>query len=135
MAQPAHPQPQDDFPFLLFLTILAIETATAKINIALTTIVAIFSIIHASMEIPPVLLPLTRRIPSSLRPPVISTASPSTHIVPAHRQWRPRHTSNKHYIPFAAPFFLPRKQFPLPDDIIPSGTPSAALSPASTVQS
>lgn len=52
MAQPAHPQPQDDFPFLLLRTMLAIDTATARSRIALMMIVAIFSIIHVSIGIP-----------------------------------------------------------------------------------
>ena len=56
MAQPAHPQPQDDFPFLLLRTMLAIDTATARSRIALMMIVAIFSIIHVSIGIPPVFM-------------------------------------------------------------------------------
>lgn len=52
MAQPAHPQPQDDFPFLLLRTMLAIDTATARSRIALMMIVAIFPIIHVSIGIP-----------------------------------------------------------------------------------
>lgn len=51
MAQPAHPQPQDDFPFLLPRTIPAMTAATMSINTALMMIVAIFSIIHVSIEI------------------------------------------------------------------------------------
>ena len=53
MAQPAHPQPQDDFPFLLPRTILAMTAATKRTKTALIMIVAIFSISHASIEIPP----------------------------------------------------------------------------------
>lgn len=52
MAQPAHPQPQDDFPFLLPRTILAMTAATARSKTVLTMIVAIFSIIHVSIGIP-----------------------------------------------------------------------------------
>ena len=54
MAQPAHPQPQDDFPFLLPRTMPAIIAATMRIRTALMMIVAIFSISHASIESPPV---------------------------------------------------------------------------------
>lgn len=46
-----HPQPQDDFPFFLPRTILTIIAATTKIKTALMMIVAIFSIIHVSIEI------------------------------------------------------------------------------------
>lgn len=53
MAQPAHPQPQDDFPFFLLRTIPAITTATTIIRTALMMIVAIFSISHVSIIIPP----------------------------------------------------------------------------------
>ena len=49
MAQPAHPQPQDDFPFLLPRTILATTAAITAIKTALMMIVAIFSIIHVSI--------------------------------------------------------------------------------------
>lgn len=56
MAQPAHPQPQDDFPFLLLRTILAMTAATKRIKTALMIIVAIFSIIHVSIGIPPVFM-------------------------------------------------------------------------------
>ena len=56
MAQPAHPQPQDDLPFLLPRTILAMTAATKRTKTALIMIVAIFSISHASIEIPPVSL-------------------------------------------------------------------------------
>lgn len=56
MAQPAHPQPQDDFPFLLLRTILVIDNATISIKTALMMIVAIFSIIHASIGTPPVFI-------------------------------------------------------------------------------
>ena len=56
MAQPAHPQPQDDFPFLLLRTILVMTAATKRTKTALIMIVAIFSISHASIEIPPVSL-------------------------------------------------------------------------------
>lgn len=51
MAQPAHPQPQEDFPFLLFRTIPAITTATTMIRTALMMIVAKLLIIHAIIEI------------------------------------------------------------------------------------
>lgn len=53
MAQPAQPQPQDDFPFPLLRTMLAMTATTAIINPMLITIVAIFSIIHAIILIPP----------------------------------------------------------------------------------
>ena len=56
MAQPAHPQPQDDFPFLLLRIILTRIAATTKTKTALMMIVAIFSISHACIEIPPVSL-------------------------------------------------------------------------------
>ena len=56
MAQPAHPQPQDDFPFLLLRTILTIIAATTRTKTMLMMIVAIFSISHVSIEIPPVSL-------------------------------------------------------------------------------
>ena len=56
MAQPAHPQPQDDFPLFLPRTILAMTTATTKIKTALMMIVAIFSIIHVSIGSPPVFI-------------------------------------------------------------------------------
>ena len=52
MAQPAHPQPQDDFPFFLLRIIPAITAATMIIKTALIMIVAIFSIIHVSIKIP-----------------------------------------------------------------------------------
>lgn len=52
MAQPAHPQPQEDFPFFLSRTIPAMTAATIAIRTALMIIVAIFSIIHANIEIP-----------------------------------------------------------------------------------
>ena len=58
MAQPAHPQPQDDFPFFLLRTILAIDIDTMRTKTALMMIVAIFSISHVSIEIPPVSLQL-----------------------------------------------------------------------------
>ena len=58
MAQPAHPQPQDDFPFLLLRTMLAIDIDTMRTKTALMMIVAIFSISHVSIEIPPVSLQL-----------------------------------------------------------------------------
>lgn len=51
MAQPAHPQPQEDFPFLLSLTMPMITAAATIIRIVLTMIVAIFSIIHANIKI------------------------------------------------------------------------------------
>lgn len=53
MAQPAHPQPQDDFPLLLLRTILTTTAATRMIKTALMMIVAIFSIIHVSIAISP----------------------------------------------------------------------------------
>ena len=56
MAQPAHPQPHEDFPFLLLRTILAMIAATTIIRITLIMIVAIFSIIHVSIEFPPLLI-------------------------------------------------------------------------------
>ena len=56
MAQPAHPQPQDDFPFLLLRIILTRIAATTKTKTALMMIVAIFSISHVSIEVPPVSL-------------------------------------------------------------------------------
>jgi hypothetical protein len=56
MAQPAHPQPQDDFPFLLPRTILTRIAATTRTKTMLMMIVAIFSISHVSIEIPPVSL-------------------------------------------------------------------------------
>ena len=56
MAQPAHPQPQDDFPFLLPRIILTRIAAATRTKTALMMIVAIFSINHASIEIPPVSL-------------------------------------------------------------------------------
>lgn len=49
MAQPAHPQPQDDFPFLLPRTILTMTAATTRTKTALMMIVAIFPIIHVSI--------------------------------------------------------------------------------------
>lgn len=52
MAQPAHPQPQDDFPFLLPRTMLAMTAATTRSRTALMMIVAIFPIIHVSIGIP-----------------------------------------------------------------------------------
>ncbi len=54
--QPPHPQPQDDFPFLLLCTILAMTVATKRTKTALIMIVAIFSISHVSIEIPPALI-------------------------------------------------------------------------------
>ena len=56
MAQPAHPQPQDDFPFLFPRIILTKIIAATKTKTALMMIVAIFSISHVSIEIPPVSL-------------------------------------------------------------------------------
>ena len=56
MAQPAHPQPQDDFPFLLPRIILTRIAAATRTKTALMMIVAIFSISHVSIEIPPVSL-------------------------------------------------------------------------------
>lgn len=49
--QLAHPQPQDDFPFLLSRTILVMTAVTARSKTAPMTIVAIFPIIHVSIEI------------------------------------------------------------------------------------
>lgn len=49
MEQPAHPHPQEDFPFLLLRTILTMTPATAAAKTALTRIVAIFSTIHADI--------------------------------------------------------------------------------------
>lgn len=51
--QLAHPQPQDDFPFLLPRTMLTITAATTRARMRLMIIVAIFSISHVSMQIPP----------------------------------------------------------------------------------
>lgn len=48
--------PQDDFPFFLPRTILTMTAATAKSKTVLIMIVAIFSINHVSIEIPPVSL-------------------------------------------------------------------------------
>ena len=56
MAQPAHPQPQDDFPFLLPRFILTRIAAVTKTKTTLMMIVAIFSISHVSIKIPPVSL-------------------------------------------------------------------------------
>lgn len=56
MAQPAHPQPQEDFPFFLFRTILTMTAATMMSSTALMTIVAKFSMIHAIIKIPPVFI-------------------------------------------------------------------------------
>ena len=52
--QPEHPQPQDDFPFLLPRTMLATAAATTRTRTALMMIVAIFSISHVIIELPPV---------------------------------------------------------------------------------
>ena len=54
--QPEHPQPQDDCPFLLLRTILAMTAATIMIRTALIMIVAILSKIHGSIGIPPVFI-------------------------------------------------------------------------------
>lgn len=51
MAQPAHPQPQDDFPFFLLRIILAMTATTMIIKTPLIMIVAIFPIIHVSIGI------------------------------------------------------------------------------------
>lgn len=51
MAQPAHPQPQDDFPFLLLRTILTITVAITIIRTTLMIIVAKFSMIHVPINI------------------------------------------------------------------------------------
>ena len=56
MAQPAHPQPQDDFSFLLSRIILTKIIAATKTKTALMMIVAILSISHVSIEISPVSL-------------------------------------------------------------------------------
>lgn len=56
MAQLVHPQPQEDFPFLLLRTILAATAATIMIRTAQMMIVAMFPIIHVSIGIPPVFL-------------------------------------------------------------------------------
>ena len=55
-----HPQPQDDFPFLLLRTILAIDPDTIRTKSALMMIVAILSISHVCIEIPPVSLLLRK---------------------------------------------------------------------------
>ncbi len=55
MAQFAHPQPQEDFPFFLLRTILAITAVTTAIRTTQMMIVAIFSEIHVSISFPPVL--------------------------------------------------------------------------------
>lgn len=49
--QLAHPQPQDDFPFLLPRTIPAMTADTTRSKTALMMIVAIFPIIHVSIGI------------------------------------------------------------------------------------
>lgn len=54
MAQPAHPQPQDDFPFFLPRIILTMTAATITTKTTLIIIVDIFSAIHVSIENPPV---------------------------------------------------------------------------------
>ena len=54
MVHPAHPHPQDVFPFLLLFTILAMTAATMITKITLIIIVAIFPTIHVSIKIPPV---------------------------------------------------------------------------------
>lgn len=54
MAHPAHPHPQDAFPFLLLFLIPAIITVTIIIKITLIIIVARFPAIHVSIKIPPV---------------------------------------------------------------------------------
>lgn len=51
--QLAHPQPQEDFPFFFPRTMPTMMAATTAIRIALMMIVAIFSIIHANIEILP----------------------------------------------------------------------------------
>lgn len=53
MEQVEQPQPQGDFPFFLLRIIPAIIAATAAIKTAQIMIVAIFSMIHASILIPP----------------------------------------------------------------------------------
>lgn len=54
IAQPAQPQPQDDLPFLLPRTMLTMAAATMMIKTVQIMIVAIFSMIHASIIIPPI---------------------------------------------------------------------------------
>ena len=49
MAQPAHPQPQDDFPFFFLRTMQAITASTTMIKAALIVIVAKFSIIQVNI--------------------------------------------------------------------------------------
>lgn len=49
MAQPAHPQPQDDFPLFLLRTMQAMTAATTMIKAALIVIVAKFSIIQVNI--------------------------------------------------------------------------------------
>lgn len=51
--QLAQPQPQEDFPFFFPRTMPTMMAATTAIRIALMMIVAIFSIIHANIEILP----------------------------------------------------------------------------------
>ena len=51
--QPAHPHPQEDFPFFLFFTILTIIAATTAIKTAQMITVAIFSKSQASIFLPP----------------------------------------------------------------------------------
>ncbi len=50
MAQPAHPQPQEDFPFLLFRTIPTTTAATTTARTALIIIVPKLPMIHAIIE-------------------------------------------------------------------------------------
>ena len=55
MGQSEHPHPQEDFPFFLLRIMPAMMAATTAISTAHIMMVAIFSEIHASIYIPPVL--------------------------------------------------------------------------------
>lgn len=54
IGHPAHPQPQEDFPFFLFFTMLTMMAATAAIKTAQIIIVAILSEIKASIIFSPI---------------------------------------------------------------------------------
>lgn len=75
MAQPAHPQPQDDFPLLLLRTILAIDAPTTMIKTALMMIVAKFSIIHVSIGNPPLSATFLPRMPALWHSPYLAIFS------------------------------------------------------------
>ena len=53
IGQSAHPHPQADFPFFLFLTILTIIAAITAIKAAQMIIAAILSFSQASILLPP----------------------------------------------------------------------------------